>query len=73
MKSVIEAQQKANSTYFEMQDSLGWDSIHGDSNELFEAKLNLKNAAHDLREACRAYREAYKSYREVINAENGDN
>ena len=36
MKSVIEAQQKAYSTYIEMQEALGWDSIHNDSNELLK-------------------------------------
>ena len=72
MNSVIEAQAHARRKGLELSEKLGWDAVFNDDSDLFEAKLNFRNAAQELAEACERYRKAAKAYRTLINADNGD-
>lgn len=72
MKSTIEALQHLYKEWHELEEKLGWDSIYHDEDDVFQAKLKLRNAAKEAYYALAYYRDVAKSYREAINAVNGD-
>lgn len=73
MHALVEIQWKLTRKAMELSCELGWESICKDSNELFEAKLELRAAALELNECIAKYREAERKYKEALNADNGDN